>query len=73
MDMAKRRRKKGIGKKEFIFNLFSLIIVICIGLYFGARSFYYYSKQNTPIASSVSKLSDKLLSDSLNSLISSLK
>lgn len=45
--MAKKKKKRHIyGKKEFLFNFFSLIAVILIGLYFGGRSFYYYSKQS---------------------------
>lgn len=44
--MAKKKDKHLMGKKEFIFNFLSLIIVIFIGIYFGGRSFYYYSKQN---------------------------
>lgn len=45
--MAKRKKHRHLyGKKEFLFNFFSLIIVICIGLYFGYRSIYYYTKQN---------------------------
>lgn len=50
--MTKSKRKKQrrpFGKKELIFNILSIIAVICIGIYFGARSFYYYSKQNTKI------------------------
>ncbi|MBP5678898.1 MAG: hypothetical protein J6X28_03625 [Bacilli bacterium] len=34
------------GPIEFSFNFVSLVVVICIGLYFGGRSFYYYSLQN---------------------------
>ena len=37
---------KQIGKKEFVFNLVSLVIVLGIALYFGGRSLYYYSLQN---------------------------
>ena len=47
--MAKKKKQLHlIGKKEFIFNFFSLVIIIGIGLYFGARSMYYYSRQNMP-------------------------
>lgn len=42
----KKRKSFSIGKKEFIFNLVSLLVVISIGLYFGGRSFYYYGAQN---------------------------
>ena len=45
--MAKTKKRRHLyGKKEFLFNFFSLIIVIAIGLYFGYRSIYYYTKQN---------------------------
>lgn len=37
---------KSIGKKEFIFNLVSLVVVLGIALYYGGRSLYYYSLQN---------------------------
>ena len=36
---------KSIGKKEFIFNLVSLVVVLGIALYYGGRSLYYYSLQ----------------------------
>lgn len=63
MDMAKNKRKKKISKKEFRFNLFSLLIVICVGMYFGGRSFYYYSKQNNTLNSEIANLNDKILAD----------
>ena len=47
--MAKSKKNKHISKKELIFNIISLVIAICVGLYFGIRSFYYYGKQNTKI------------------------
>lgn len=48
--MAKRSKKrKVIGKKEFIFNIVSLVTAICVGIYFGGRSLYYYSKQTTKL------------------------
>ena len=42
----KKKEKHVFGKKEFLFNFFSLAIIIGIGVYFGYRSLYYYSKQN---------------------------
>ena len=52
-DMAKKKKKKKekhlLGPKEFLFNFLSLVIIIGIGIYFGARSLYYYSKQNITI------------------------
>lgn len=51
--MAKKKKqskkKLSFGKKEYIFNIISLVIIICIGIYFGVRSFYYYGKQNMKI------------------------
>ncbi len=42
----KKKEKHLIGRKEFLFNFFSLVFIICIGIYFGYRGLYYYSKQN---------------------------
>lgn len=45
--MARKNKRKHLyTKKEFLFNFLSLIIMIGIGIYFGYRSLYYYSKQN---------------------------
>ena len=46
-----KKEKKGknryvFGPIEFSFNFISLVFVICVGLYFGGRSFYYYSLQS---------------------------
>ena len=42
----KGKRKISIGKKEFLFDFFSLVFMLGVGLYFGYRSLYYYSSQN---------------------------
>ena len=42
----KKRSPHYYGPIEFSFNFISLVAVICVGLYFGGRSFYYYSLQN---------------------------
>ncbi|MBQ6323867.1 MAG: hypothetical protein IJI22_03440 [Bacilli bacterium] len=48
--MAKKRKKRHqFSKGEFIFNFISLVLVIAVGVYFGYRSLYYYSKQNMKI------------------------
>ena len=64
--MAKKRKTKkqikAISEKEFIFNFLSLTIIIIIGLYFGARSFYYYSKQNMAIKADSSTLNGLVVS-----------
>lgn len=45
--MAKKDKRRHLyTKKEFFFNFISLIVIIGIGIYFGYRSLYYYSKQN---------------------------
>lgn len=45
----KEKKKHLLGTKEFIFNFLSLVMLIGIGIYFGYRSLYYYSKQNVKI------------------------
>lgn len=42
----KSKKKLSIGKKEFIFDFFSLVFMLGVGIYFGYRSIYYYSSQN---------------------------
>ena len=64
--MAKKKRKKKkekkyLGKNEFIFNFFSLVILIGIGVYFGYRSLYYYSKQNQKIEQEAATLSGMII------------
>lgn len=61
--MKKRKSRHLIGKKEFIFNFVSLIIVILIGIYFGGRSFYYYSKQNMVIKEEAKTLNGLLINN----------
>ena len=59
--MAKKKKQKHrFGKKEFIFNLISLVTIVCIGIYFGGRCLYYYSKQNR-----VTKTGDVILSEAI--------
>jgi len=43
---TKTKKKHILGTKEFIFNFLSLVAMIGVGIYFGYRSLYYYSKQN---------------------------
>lgn len=61
MGKRKTKRSKCISKKEFIFNLISIIILISICLYFGIRSIYYYTEQNTVKTSEI--LADKIISN----------
>jgi len=46
--VEKNKKKKKIvpySKKELLFNVISLLFAIGVGLYFGGRSFFYYSKE----------------------------
>lgn len=60
--MSKKKKNKQLSKKELIFNIVSLVIVICIGIYFGVRSFYYYGKQSTKIKEEAMTLNGVVLS-----------
>ena len=49
-DKKKKKKEKHIlSKGEFAFNFLSLVVIIGVGIYFGYRSLYYYSKQNMKI------------------------
>ncbi len=68
--MARKKRKKTyypIGRKEFLFNVVSLLLVIGVGVYFGARSYYYYGKQNIKMRQEEQTLNGTMLS--LNSIV----
>lgn len=43
---SKKKKTHIFGPIEFSFNFLSLVIAISVALYFGGRSFYYYSVQN---------------------------
>lgn len=68
-----RRLSKGTKKKkkelhyygpvEFGFNFLSLVIVIFIGIYYGYRSFYYYSIQNQKTKETAMTLNGLLLTN----------
>ena len=63
-NQKKRQKKKHlIGKKEFIFNFLSLTILIGIGMYFGYRSLYYYSKQNIKYEEEAQTLNGTIIND----------
>ncbi|MBQ8132305.1 MAG: hypothetical protein IJ193_07430 [Bacilli bacterium] len=61
--------KKGKKKKklipysnvEFFYNVMSILIVMGIGIYFGGRSFYYYSKLNSNFAAAASTLNGTII------------
>ena len=44
--VKKKKDKYKYSKFEIVFNIFSVAIVLCVGIYFGARAIYYYSRQN---------------------------
>ena len=57
------KKKVGYSKLEFTFNVVSLIVAICVGFYFGARSFYYYSKQSQKLAGDALTLNGSITSN----------
>ncbi len=62
--MSKKKKKKPkhlMGRKEFLFDFFSIVIVMGIGIYFGFRSIYYYSKQNVKIVEDSKTLNGVIL------------
>ena len=69
-DTSKKKSKKkkknfvfAYSKFEFIFNFISLVFVICVGLYYGGRSFYYYSLQNKVIKETAQTLNGLILAN----------
>lgn len=68
--MTRKKKQKTyypIGRKEFLFNVVSLLLVIGVGIYFGARSYYYYGKQNIKMRQEEQTLNGTVLS--LNSVV----
>lgn len=59
-------KKKHLERTEFIFNFLSLVALISIGVYFGARSLYYYSKQNIIIKEEAQTLNGYIVNNDLN-------
>ena len=69
-DTKKSKKKKSkkkdhhyYGPIEFSFNFISLVLVICVGLYFGGRSFYYYSLQNQKTRETAQTLNGVILAN----------
>ena len=63
--MAKKKTKKTrkvIRGGEMFFCVISLLLMIALGLYFGGRSFYYYSKQNVKIREEAKTLNGMIMS-----------
>ena len=57
----KKKEKKLLSKFEFIFCLISLLFAIGVGLYYGGRSFYYYSVQNAKKVATANTLNGLVL------------
>lgn len=48
MSVKKNKKKKEkhiVGTKELIFDIVSVVLIICLGVYFGYRSILYYTKE----------------------------
>ncbi len=50
------------SKGEFIFNFVSIFLIICLGIYIGYRSIYYYTKQTNKAKREVNTLARAVLS-----------
>lgn len=48
------------SRPEFYFNLLSLLIIIGLGFYYGGRSFYYYSVQNSDFVKAATTLNGSI-------------
>ncbi|MBR3210491.1 MAG: hypothetical protein IKF71_00945 [Bacilli bacterium] len=65
-DNKKTKKKRELhyyGPIEFSFNFLSLVLVIFVGIYFGGRSFYYYSLQNRKTKETAMTLNGLLLNN----------
>lgn len=63
---TKKKKKNFVfaySKVEFVFNFLSLVFVICVALYYGGRSFYYYSLQNKEIKETAQTLNGQILAN----------
>ena len=48
MSIKKNKKKKEkhiVGTKELVFDIVSVLLIIILGIYFGYRSIFYYSKE----------------------------
>ena len=57
----KKKKRIPYGTFEFYYNVLSLLIVMGIGIYFGGRSFYYYSKLNSNFVAAQSTLNGTII------------
>ena len=62
---SKKKKKRALrfGPIEFAFNFISIVLVLCVGIYFGGRSFYYYSLQNKGSKETAMTLNGLILDD----------
>ena len=61
-----KKKKKFVfaySKPEFVFNFISLVFVICVGLYYGGRSFYFYSLQHKAAKESAQTVNGLILNN----------
>lgn len=63
LNFKRKRPLHYYGPIEFSFNFISLVFAICVGLYFGGRSFYYYSLQNQKTRETAMTLNGLILSN----------
>ncbi len=59
----KKKEKKLLTKYEFIFCLLSIFFALGVGLYYGGRSFYYYSLQNAKKVETANTLNGLILNN----------
>lgn len=57
----KKKEKRALTTGEFIFCLLSILFALSVGLYYGGRSFYYYSLQNAKKAETANTLNGLIL------------
>ena len=57
----KKKEKRELTTFEFIFCLLSILFALGVGLYYGGRSFYYYSLQNAKKVATANTLNGLVL------------
>ena len=61
----KKNEKYKYNKIEILFNLLSIAIVFGVGIYFGARALYYYSRQNVKMQEEAMTLNGLILNNNM--------
>ena len=59
----KKKEKYKYNKIEILFNLLSIAIVFGVGIYFGTRALYYYSRQNVKMQEEAKTLNGMILNN----------